>query len=63
MHRDKESQEFGLSIAAIEVSLCTAIVHVLLELMNLYFESRTLKTMFRDYMVACYNAKQGWIAQ
>lgn len=63
LHRDKDGQTLGVDPFAIEVSLCTAIIHVFLEIMNLYFESQTWKTMARDYMVACYNAKQGWIAQ
>jgi len=40
-----------------------AVTHVLLELLNLYLESTTWKSGFRDYMIACHNAKQGWIAQ
>jgi len=40
-----------------------AVTHVFLELINLYLESTTWKCGFRDYMIACHNAKQGWIAQ
>jgi hypothetical protein len=47
---------------AIEVSVAMAAVHVFLEVLNLYIEARTWKTHFRDYMIACHNAKQGWIA-
>lgn len=40
-----------------------ALIHVFLETLNLVFEARTWKTHFRDYIIACHNAKQGWIAQ
>ena len=48
---------------AIEVSIISAFVHLLFELLNLYLESKTSKTSFQDYMAACYNARQGWIPQ
>lgn len=63
LHRDKDGARFGVDPVAIEISLVTASVHVILEFMNLYLESKTWDTGYRDYMVACYNAKQGWIAQ
>lgn len=53
----------GVNMEAIEVSVAMAVLHVFLEVVNLHIEARTWKTHFRDYMVACHNAKQGWIAQ
>lgn len=53
----------GVNPQAIEVSVAMACIHVFLEFANLYIEARTWKTNFRDYMIACHNAKQGWIAQ
>ena len=38
-------------------------MHLFLELIYLYLESRASKTNFMDYIVACYNARQGWIPQ
>ena len=66
LHQLKKSgspNTIGVNMEAIEVSVIMAIIHVLLEFMNLYIEARTWKTNFRDYMIACHNAKQGWIAQ
>lgn len=63
MKRKNAANNFGVSIKAIEVSLTTAFIHVIFELINLYLESSTSQTSFADYMVACYNARQGWIPQ
>ena len=63
MGRDKDEDSLGVSIGAIEFSLSMAVTHVFLELINLYLESTTWNCGFRDYMIACHNAKQGWIAQ
>ena len=48
---------------AIEVSIISAFVHLVFEILNLYLESKTSKTSFQDYMAACYNARQRWIPQ
>ena len=48
---------------SIVASLMCACLHVILELSNLYLESKTSQSSFRDYMVACYNARQGWLPQ
>lgn len=36
---------------------------MLLELLNIYIESRTTSSYFPNYLVACYNARQGWVPQ
>ena len=51
------AEEIGVDPLAIEVSVVLAAVHVFLEFINLLIESRTWKTKFRDYMIACHNAK------
>ena len=55
--------EIGVNPLAIEVSVLMAVIHVVLEIINLYIESVTWRTSLRDYIIACHNAKQGWIAQ
>lgn len=59
----ESANDINVSVEAIEVSIAMAIIHVFLEFLNLYIESQTWRTSFRDYMIACHNAKQGWIAQ
>lgn len=63
-HIDKDlSEKIGVTPYAIEVSLVSAVIHVIFEVINLKLEARTSETTFKDYMVACYNARQGWIPQ
>ena len=40
-----------------------ALIHVILETINLHLESKTSHTGFQDYMVACYSARLGWLPQ
>lgn len=63
LHLDKDPEALGINPVAIWISICTALIHVILEIINLYMESKTQHTNLKDYVVACYNAKQGWIAQ
>ena len=60
---DKDIFVLGVEPEAIWLSILTAIVHIILELINLYIEARTWETQLLDYVVASYNAKQGWIPQ
>ena len=65
MHKENagSEDEIGVSPEAIEVSVAMAFTHIVLEVLNLYIESVTWRTKIRDYVIACHNAKQGWIAQ
>ena len=38
-----------------------AVIHLVFEGFNLRLESKISRTTLMDYMVACYNARQGWI--
>lgn len=42
-------------------SLISALIHLILEWLNLWIESKVYQCNITEYMVACYNAKQGWI--
>lgn len=57
LHLDKDMESLGVNPFAIWISLMFAAIHVVLEYMNLYFESKTWKTTLWDFMIACYNAK------
>lgn len=54
---EEETKYFGVTKDAIMLSLVFAIVHIILEVINLYLESKTCQTSFFDYMIACYNAR------
>ena len=57
------ANKIGINPVAIEISLIMALIHVILEGINLIIEAKTWKVPLRGYMIACHNAKQGWIAQ
>lgn len=61
MHLVEDIEHLGIDPLAIWISLLFAAIHVILEYMNLYFESKTWKISVGDFMIACYNAKQGWV--
>jgi len=58
---DKDIFVLGVEPQAIYNSIYTAIIHIVFELINLYLEASTWDTQILDYVVASYNAKQGWI--
>ena len=45
------------------ISLMCAIIHVILELVDLYLKSKTSETSFKNYMAASYSARLGWLPQ
>lgn len=61
LQRENFNATISVSPEAIEVSILTAIVHLVFEVLNLRLESKTSKTNFLDYMIACYSARQGWL--
>ena len=63
MGEDAGGEAMDVDEFSIVASLMCACLHVILELSNLYLESKTSQSSFRDYMVACYNARQGWLPQ
>ena len=63
MNAEKGADKIGVSMEAIVFSLIMALIHMVLESLNLYIEAKTWNNGLRDYMIACHNAKQGWIAQ
>ena len=48
---------------AVVISLICAIVHLILEMVNIYVEAETSNSFLANYLVACYNARQGWVPQ
>ena len=48
---------------AVVVSLICAVIHFILEMLSMYIDARTSDSFFTDYLVACYNARQGWLPQ
>ena len=51
------------NVTSIIISLICAILHLILEVIDLYLKSRTSETSFQNYMAACYSARLGWIPQ
>ena len=62
-HRAQNNFTVEIDLYVIRISVQMAIMHLVFEMINLFLESRTARTTFSDYMVACYNARQGWIPQ
>ena len=54
---------FDLGTYDIEMSLLTALLHLLLECINLSIEASVSETPFKNYIVSCYNARQEWFPQ
>ena len=51
----------GITKNNILVSIVLAIIHIVFELISLYVEASTSETPFKNYLVACYNARQYWV--
>lgn len=59
---EKSGNEFdemtiNVSVTAIGISVCCALIHIILETLNLSVEASVSDTSFSNYMVACYNAR------
>ena len=50
-----------VEIEGIKESVALAVIHIFLELFQLYFEAKACKTSMIDYSVACFNGKFGWV--
>ena len=58
-----EAMVLDIGWKPILISLSFAVIHLILEVFNLYFESSTSGSFPMHYMMSCYNARQGWIPQ
>jgi len=53
----------GISSESLLTSLGCALVHLILEVLNLVVEAKTSDTNLAGYVVASYNARQAWVPQ
>lgn len=51
----------GISVKAIEWSIFFAALHLILETVFLKFEANAVECGFWNYVVVCFNARQGWL--
>lgn len=56
----QEAEELGVNIAALVISMILAVLHVLLEFIQLYLEAMACRTIFSNYFVICFNGRLGW---
>ena len=63
IRNSKQDKNLDIGLYAVLFSLICAFVHLFLEIVNIYFEAETSDSFFVDYLVACYNARQGWVPQ
>ena len=56
-----ESENLKVSGKVILASVFCALVHIVFEMTSLYVEATTTETSFLEYMIACYNSREGWI--
>lgn len=57
----EESQEFGVNVESIMISLSFALTHFFVEATVLYLESRAYKSKFVAYISTCLNGRLLWI--
>ena len=52
---------YGISFGSIVASVVLAVLHCLLELVQLYFESKACKERLGKYYVVCLHGKFAWV--
>ena len=60
---DGVDSKFNVNTKTILFSISMALIHMTLEVIKIRFESWASSESFYNYMVACYNARLGWIPQ
>ena len=54
-------EEIGIGLKQILFSLFCAIVHLVLEVIKIVIEAKASDSFVIAYLVACYNARMGWL--
>lgn len=57
----ENENDMDITPNAILSSLIFAIIHVLIEMVAMYVESKTSGNTLLQYLVACYNGLQNWL--
>ena len=57
----EKKDKYGVNLNSILVSISLSIAHVILEIIQLYFEALACKTSLTKYCVVCFNGRFGWV--